>query len=59
MALVIYDLLGRKVQVLVDDFVDAGYRTTVWDAKEVASGVYFVRMEVGEFVAVRKMVLIR
>jgi len=58
-ALVIYDLLGRKVQVLVDDFVDAGYRTTVWDAKEVASGVYFVRMEVGEFVAVRKMVLIR
>ena len=59
MVLAIYDALGRKVQVLVDGFEDAGYRTTVWDAKEVASGIYFIRMEAGEFVAVRKMVVLR
>lgn len=55
----VYDVRGRRVQVLVDDFVDAGYRTMVWDAKEIASGIYFVRMEAGDFIEVQKMVLIR
>ena len=54
-----YDLPGQKVRVLVEDFIDAGYRSVVWDAKEVASGLYFVRMEAGDFVEVRKMALIR
>ncbi|MCD6335522.1 MAG: Ig-like domain-containing protein, partial [Candidatus Latescibacteria bacterium] len=57
--LVIYDLLGRKVQVLVDGFEQAGYRSVVWDAKAAASGIYLVRMEAGDFVAVRKMVVVR
>ena len=57
--LAIYDVLGQQVQVLVEGFIDAGYRSVVWDAKDVASGIYFVRMEAGDFVRVRKMVLIR
>ena len=57
--LAIYDLLGRKVQVLMDGFVEAGYRSVVWDAKDVASGIYFIRMEAGDFVKVRKMVVLR
>jgi len=57
--LAIYDVLGQKVRVLVDGFVDASYRTMVWDARDVASGIYFVRMEAGDFLEVRKMVLIR
>ena len=57
--LAVYDALGRKVQVLVEGFMDAGYRSVVWDAKAVASGTYFVRMEAGDFVEVRKMALIR
>ena len=51
--------LGDKVQVLVADFVEAGYRSVVWDAKEAASGIYFIRMEAGDFVEVRKTALIR
>jgi len=57
--LAIYDVLGRKVEVLVEGFVEAGYRSVVWDAEDAASGVYLVRMEVGDFVEVRKMALIR
>ncbi|MFH1008873.1 MAG: T9SS type A sorting domain-containing protein, partial [Candidatus Latescibacterota bacterium] len=57
--LAVYDMRGRKVQVLVDRFVKAGYRSVMWEAEEVASGLYFVRMEAGEFVAVRKMVVVR
>ena len=57
--LAIYDVLGRKVRVLVDGFVEAGYRSVVWEAKEAASGLYFVRMEAGGFVEVRKMAVVR
>ena len=57
--LAIYDALGQKVQVLVEGFINAGYRSVVWDAKDVASGLYFVRMEAGDFVEVRKMAVIR
>ena len=57
--LTVYDLLGQRVEILVDAFVEAGYRSVVWEAKDVASGVYLVRMEAGDFVEVRKMVLMR
>ena len=57
--LAIYDILRQEVQGLVEDFVDAGYRSVVWDAKEVAGRLCFVRMEAGDFVEVRKMALIR
>lgn len=57
--LAIYDALGRKVQVLVDGLEDAGTRSVVWDAREVGSGVYFVRMKADDFVEVRKMVVLR
>ena len=59
MVLSVYDALGQEVQVLVDGFVDAGYRSVVWEAEDVASGLYFVRMEAGDFVEVRKMAVIR
>lgn len=60
----IYDALGREVRVLVDGFVEAGYRSMVWDGRDeagelVASGVYVIRMEAGDFLAVRKLTLIR
>ena len=57
--IVVYDVLGRKVQVLVDSFEEPGYRSVLWDAKEAGNGLYFVRMEAGAFVEVRKMVLLR
>ncbi len=57
--LVVYDVLGLKVDVLVDDFVEAGYHSVVWDAKDMASGVYIIKMEAGDFIEVRKMTLIR
>ena len=54
-----YDVLGQQVRVLVEGFVEAGYRSAMWDAKDVASGIYFIRMKAGEFVAVCKMVVLR
>jgi hypothetical protein len=60
----IYNTLGQQVRVLVDQPYTAGYHRVIWDGKDasgkpVASSVYFYRIEAGEFVAQRKMALLR
>jgi hypothetical protein len=57
--IVIYDVAGREVAHLVDQVQPAGRHTVTFDAGIHASGVYFYRMEAGDFSRVRKMVLIK
>jgi hypothetical protein len=60
----IYDLLGRKVKTLVSEELTSGYKSVVWDGKndagdEVASGVYFYQLKVGDFSEPKKMLLLK
>jgi hypothetical protein len=55
----IYNLLGQKVAMLVSERQDAGHHQVEWDATGFASGVYYYRLQAGEFLDVKKMVLIR
>lgn len=55
----VYNLLGRKVAILVDERQEAGYRSVVWDASEVSSGLYFYKLTAGEFTETRKMILVK
>ncbi len=60
----IYDILGREVKTLLDRRFEAGSHAAIWDGKNsrelpVASGVYFIWMLAGEFVRVKKLVLLR
>jgi len=62
--LVIYNTLGQVVRTLVDEQRARGAYQVRWDGKDVdgldvASGIYFVRMKAGDFVGVRKMVMLR
>jgi hypothetical protein len=62
-ALDIYNVRGQHVITLVVRRQAAGYHDVDWDGRNgagsrVASGVYFYRLRVGDFVATRKMVLI-
>lgn len=57
--LAIYDLLGREIEILVDRFYPAGYHRVTWDAGARPSGLYFVRLQAGEYNADRKMLLIK
>ena len=57
--LAVYDLLGRQIEVLIDDDLPAGPYSREWDATGSPSGVYFYRMEAGEFVETRKMLVAR
>jgi hypothetical protein len=57
--LTIYDVLGEKVATLVSENLTVGSYQYQWDARDLASGVYFYRLEVSDFTKSRKMLLIR
>jgi len=55
----VYNLFGQKVTTLVDSKQEAGYRSVVWQASEVSSGVYFYRLTAGEFTETKRMMLVK
>jgi photosystem II stability/assembly factor-like uncharacterized protein len=57
--LLVYDILGRKVAVLVNERKNPGRYEATFDARGLSSGVYFYRLEAGSYVQTRKLVLLR
>ena len=57
--LIVYDVLGREVRTLLDDVVQSGTRTVLWNADGMASGIYFVRLQAGDGVMTKKVALVR
>jgi immune inhibitor A len=57
--LVIYDLLGRVVDVPVEGFLPAGKHEVVWDGGDRPSGVYFYRLTTAEETLTRRMTLLK
>jgi len=55
----IFDLLGREVATLVDEQLPAGSYKREWHAQDMASGVYVYRLQAGEFVKTKKLLLLR
>ncbi|MDK9700857.1 MAG: carboxypeptidase regulatory-like domain-containing protein [bacterium] len=55
----IYNMLGQEVGTLVNEVLPAGYHTVRFDAKSLAAGVYFYRIESGNFTSMKKMVLVK
>jgi hypothetical protein len=55
----VYDLLGREVATLVNEFKTPGSYTINFNASNIASGVYFYTLKSGDFTNTRKMVLIK
>ena len=59
MTLTVYDLLGRKVSVLVNERAEAGVHKVRFDGSNLASGAYFYMLQAGSFVDSKKLVLLR
>ena len=57
--LAVYDILGRKIAELVHGNLTAGYHTVNFNASNLASGVYFYRIQAGDFVSVKKLMLLK
>ncbi len=61
----VFDVAGRRVATLVDEWLEAGYHRAVWDGRGtggqavLASGVYLYRLRAGSFTATRRAVLVR
>ncbi|MCG3119126.1 MAG: hypothetical protein ALAOOOJD_01457 [bacterium] len=58
-SLKVYDVLGNEVATLVDEKKPAGFYRVRFDAKGLANGVYFYRLQAGDFTATHKMLLVR
>jgi hypothetical protein len=57
--LVVYDLLGRMVDVPVDGFLKAGGHEISWDGKGRPSGIYFYRLSTSNETVTRRMTLLK
>ena len=57
--LVVFDILGREVKTLVNEFKNSGSYEVNFDASTLSSGVYFYRLEAGEFTDTKRMLLVK
>ncbi len=60
----IYNMLGQRVVTLVDEKVEAGYKTVVWNGtdnsgNQVASGIYFYKLNTESKEIIKRMLLIK
>ncbi len=55
----VYNILGERVTTLINGQMNAGVHLVKFDGSNLASGVYFYRLKAGEFVSVKKMMLLK
>ena len=55
----VYDLLGREIVTLVNEYKPAGNYQVEFNATNLPSGTYFYKLQAGDYTQVRKMVLVR
>ncbi|BDQ03247.1 T9SS type A sorting domain-containing protein [Ignavibacterium sp.] len=55
----VFDILGREVATLVDEYREAGRYKIEFDASSLASGVYFYQLKADNYIETKKMMLIR
>ena len=58
-SLKVFNMLGQEVSRLVYEYQDAGYKSVIFDASSLPSGVYLYRLQAGSFADVRKMLFLR
>ena len=56
---VVYDLKGRRVARLLQETRDAGIHEIRWNAEDLASGTYLVRLKTDNFAHTRRVVLLK
>lgn len=55
----VYDVLGKEVATLVDEYRSEGTHSIEWNANGLPSGVYFYKLQAGEYTATKKMLLMQ
>ena len=52
-------MTGRRVATLVDETKSAGWHNVTFDASNLASGMYIYRIQSGDFINTRKLILVK
>ena len=55
----IYDILGSEVATLVNEEQEAGYKEVQFTGSNIASGMYVYRLQAGDFISTKKMMLLK
>jgi hypothetical protein len=58
-SLKVYDILGKEIITIINDNRLAGNYETEFNGVNLSSGIYFLRMEAGEFKDVKRMILVK
>lgn len=57
--LTVYNSIGEEVVNLVNQNMEAGFHTVNFNASELNSGIYVYRLQAGDFISIRKMILMK
>jgi hypothetical protein len=55
----IFDILGRRIATLLEEYRTAGSYDQVFNASSLASGVYVYKLQAGDFISSKKMILLK
>lgn len=55
----VFDIVGKEIAVLVNEKLQAGEYEVPFSSNQLTSGVYFYRIEAGDFVSIKKMILLK
>ncbi len=58
-SLKVYDILGNEITTIINKELEPGFYKFEWDAVNLPSGVYFYRLQAGDFVSTKKLLLLK
>jgi hypothetical protein len=57
--IIVYDLLGRTIKTLLNEYVDSGAHEITFDATSIPAGVYFYKLSTDNFSDIKRMILLK
>ncbi len=57
--LVVYDLLGREITTLINERMQVGVHSVSYNASSLSSGIYFYKLQAGELIETKRMMLLK
>ncbi|MCL5029273.1 MAG: T9SS type A sorting domain-containing protein [Bacteroidetes bacterium] len=57
--ILVFDILGRKMNTLVNELKEPGMYQILYTAKNLSSGVYFYRIQAGDYITTKKFILVK